>query len=135
MKTSKKRCKLVLSDIERVAEELLILSAQLTLLDELKELVTRVLRLCKVLRSRMSMLKKSNFVEKMRVDDVLIELDAIVDLDMISQLEERFSMAFADSSESQASEMLQQLLEKLERRYVIMLESIQQLAGMLQEAN
>ncbi|OAI16509.1 hypothetical protein A1359_07630 [Methylomonas lenta] len=135
MKTSKKRCKLVLSDIERVAEELLILSAQLTLLDELKELVTRVLRLCKVLRSRMSMLKKSNFVEKMRVDDVLIELDAMVDLDMISQLEERFSMAFADSSESQASEMLQQLLEKLERRYVIMLESIQQLAGMLQEAN
>lgn len=135
MKTSKKRCKLVLSDIERVAEELLILSAQLTLLDELKELVTRVLRLCKILRSRMSMLKKSNFVEKMRVDDVLIELDAIVDLDMISQLEERFSMAFADSSESQASEMLQQLLEKLERRYVNMLESIQQLAGMLQEAN
>ncbi|MDD2738143.1 MAG: hypothetical protein PHR94_04365 [Methylomonas lenta] len=41
MKACKKRCKLVLSDIERVAEELLLLSAQLTLLDELKELVAR----------------------------------------------------------------------------------------------
>jgi predicted O-methyltransferase YrrM len=83
----------------------------------------------------MSMLKKSNFVEKMRVDDVLIELDAIVDLDMIFQLEEGFSMAFADASESQVSEMLEQLLEKLETRYTNMLESIQQLTGMLQEAN
>lgn len=81
------------------------------------------------------MLKKSNFVEKMRVDDVLIELDAIVDLDMIFQLEEGFSMAFADASESQVSEMLEQLLEKLETRYTNMLESIQQLTGMLQEAN
>jgi len=83
----------------------------------------------------MSMLKKSDFVEKMRVDDVLIELDAIVDLDMIFQLEEGFSMAFADASESQVSEMLEQLLEKLETRYTNMLESIQQLTGMLQEAN
>lgn len=135
MKTCKKRCKLILNDIEQAAEELLLLSAQLTLLEELKELVVRVLRLCKVLRSRMSMMKKSNFVEKMRGDAVLIELDAIVDLDMISQLEEGFSMAFADASESQASEMLQQLLEKLERRYANMLESIQQLTGILQEAN
>jgi predicted O-methyltransferase YrrM len=81
------------------------------------------------------MLKKSSFVEKMRVNGVLIELDAIVDLDMIFQLEEGFSMAFADASESQVSEMLEQLLEKLETRYTNMLESIQQLTGMLQEAN
>jgi hypothetical protein len=35
-KNLQKRCKLVLSDTEQAAEELLLLSAQLTLLEELK---------------------------------------------------------------------------------------------------
>lgn len=135
MKSGKKRFKLVLGDIEQAAAELLLLSAQLTLLEEIKEQVSRVLRLCKLLRSRVSVLKKKRFVETMRVDEVLIELDAIVDLDMISQLEERFSMAFADAAESQASVMMQQLLEKLEKRYTDMLESIQQLSRMLLEGD
>lgn len=64
-----------------------------------------------------------------------MELDAMVDLDLISQLEDRFSVTFADSAESQASEMMQQLLEKLEKRYADMLESIQQLTGLLAEAD
>ncbi|MDD2738142.1 MAG: hypothetical protein PHR94_04360 [Methylomonas lenta] len=40
-------------------------------------------------------------------------------------------MVFADASESQASEMLEQLLEKLETGYTNMLESIQQLTWIL----
>ena len=131
MKSCKKRFKIVLKDIEQTAAELLLLSADLILLEEMKELVGRVIRICKVLRSRASMLKGKKFAEKMQVDALLIELDSMVDLDMISRLEERFSEASAD--EGQASEMMQQLLEKLEKRYLDMLESIQQLTGVLAE--
>lgn len=135
MKSCKKRFKTLLNDIEQTAAELLLLSTQLTLLEDMNALASRVIRLCKVLRARESMLKKKNFISKMLVDETVIELDAMVDLDMISQLEERFSMALADSSESQASEMMQQLLEKLEKRYADMLATIQRLTEMLAEVD
>lgn len=135
MKSCKKRFKTLLNDIEQTAAELLLLSTQLTLLEDMNTLASRVLRLCKVLRARESMLKKKSFISKMLVDEAVMELDAMVDLDLISQLEDRFSVTFAESAESRASEMMQQLLEKLEKRYADMLESIQQLTGLLAEAD
>lgn len=134
MKSSKKHFKIVLADIEQAARELLLLSTQLTLLEEMKAEASKVLQLCKVLRSRAALLKKKNFIEMMSVDEAVIELDAMADLDLISQLEERLSVAFAGSAESQASEMVQQLLEKMEKRYTDMLDSIQQLTGLLVDA-
>lgn len=136
MKSTKKRFKLLLADVEQAASELRLLSSQLALLDDVLQLAENVLRICTVLRRRASELHKSDFAGQMAVEPSLIELDEMVDEDVISALEQRLASACqAGTDAGQLGELLKQLLDKLENRHAAMIENIQRLAALLADAN
>lgn len=135
MKSVKKRFKRELQLIEKSAAELELLCVDISLLETMSNLATKVKLLCERLRLRVDALNKSDFAELIRQDQSLMDLDALTDEDVISVLEARFSEAFSHCDANQLGELLQQLLEKLEKHQANMLKNIRQLGGILVEAD
>lgn len=135
MKSVKKRFKRELQLIEKSAAELELLCVDISLLETMSNLATKVKLLCERLRLRVDALNKSDFAELIRQDQSLMDLDALTDEDVISVLEGRFSEAFSHCDANQLGELLQQLLEKLEKHQANMLKKIRQLGGILVEAD
>lgn len=132
MKLAKKRFKSILIEVEQAASELRLLSSQLMLLDEVRCLADRVLRICRYLKGRASELHNVDFVEQMAADESLFELDEIVDVDLMSLLEERLASACAVGQEQrQLEDFLGQMLDKLEKSHAAMIENIQRLTAVL----
>lgn len=135
MKSIKKRFKMALAEVAKVADELQLLAADVTLLESVRELASTVLRACKDLELRAKQLHKVGFAEQMVGDEALLLLDEIVDSDVMSVLEQRFSAAIGGMGEGQVFEMMRQLLEKLEKKLALLNESIQQLGGLLNQVD
>ena len=131
MKSIKKHFKTKLSDIERAASDLMLLSVDISMLEAVQLLANKVLTACEVLRVRASELDKKHFVEQILQEEALSRLDELVDEDVISLVEQRFSAVSVNSEEGAAAELLRQLLDKLERRYVALADHIQQLGRLL----
>ena len=131
MKSIKKRFKTELADIRQLATELTLLSSEIGVLRQLEQVASTITDVCDALMARASELKKTEFVAGIAEAESLEQLRDAADNDLISSIEDAF---FAHSPHSQ-DEWFQQLLAKLEWRYVSMLEKIQQLLGLLDEAD
>ena len=126
---------MALAEVEKVADELQLLTADVTLLESVQELANDVLQACKRMERRVKQTHKVGFAEQMLEDEALLLLDEIVDGDVISVLEQRFSAALGESGEGQVFDMMRQLLEKLEKKLALLSESIQRLGGLLNQAD
>jgi hypothetical protein len=133
MKSIKKRFKLILAEINFSATELYEICADLTMLSEMQKVADAILAAEQRLRLEVSDLNKQEFREAIADSSSLAELDDMVDIDVISNLEERFFSELGDQSESGLGEFLQQLLAKIEKPYAKILAEIQQLHSLLEE--
>jgi hypothetical protein len=133
MKSIKKRFKLLLNDIAASAEQLAVISADLTLLSEIQEVAVKVLRGCATLVLVSSALKKDDFLLGICDSQALAEMEELTDIDAISVLEERLFSAVNNQDDQGAGEFLQQFLEKVDKCYTQMLTDIQQLMALLDE--
>jgi len=129
VKSTKKRFKFLLAEVDRSAVDLRLLTDQLVLLEDVAQLADRVLGICQDLRMRASELHKVEFAVQMAGEENLVELDEIVGGDLISAIEQRFSEICSD--EDLLREFLEQLLEKLEACHVAMVQNIQRLLALL----
>ncbi len=135
MKSIKKRFKNKLQAIERSALELEMLSADVELMEVMTALARQVLQLCEHLNARAAELTKTEFVEGIRQDERLLALDELTDDDVMSVLEERFSLVLEECQTSQLGEFVGQCLEKLEKPHAMMLKEIRALGGLLAESD
>lgn len=131
MKSTKKRFKEKLVLIERLAADLLLLSADVSMFEPVCMSAENVLRVSRALRMRTAELDKKGFVDRVVNDENLLQLEDCGDEDVISEVERRFSLAFPNAEEKAAGDFLRQMLNKLEARHALMQENIQQLSGLL----
>jgi hypothetical protein len=85
------------------------------------------------LEHKAGQLHKSDFVQQIIGDDALLLLEEVVDNDLVSALEEMFAKALRDENEPQINQLLQQLLDKVEKKLAVMNLHIQQLGELLNE--
>jgi hypothetical protein len=135
MKSIKKRFRIQLSGVAEVAGELLRLSEGVDLMRPVAVLAEEVLQTCQSLDRKAENLHKLEFVEQMSGDDALLHLDEVVDNDLISSLEEQFAKVLGEAPAPPIETLLQQILDKLEKKLAIMSQRIQQLGGLLNEAD
>ena len=135
MKSVKKRFKMVLAEVDEVAYELQLLTADIVLLEPIQAVVASVSRQCKSVERRVKQAHKVGFAEQMLKDDALLQLEELVDSDVMSILEQRLSSALGGMGEAQMLDMTMQLLEKLEKKWVLLNESIQRLGGLLSQGD
>lgn len=106
------------------AQVLLDLSEGLSLLDRIAE------------TSRGVLMSLDEFGERSasawRDCEALLMLDDMVDDDLISELEERFFNVSENLEESEFGRFLAQLLEKVERRYLALLDALNKLNAALE---
>ena len=131
MKSTKKRFKSILAEIKQTASDLMLLSADISMFEAMRTVADDALRACEALNLRLTQLSKKDFAWQIIEDEALHFLDEIVDRDAISIVEERISMAWTDADNPQIAELLQQLLQQLEKHYAIMNQRIQQLGALL----
>lgn len=135
MKSVKKRFKMALAEVDKVAYELQLLTADIVLLEPIQAIVASVSRQCKNVERRVKQAHKVGFAEQMLQDDALLQLEELVDSDVMSVLEQRLSSALGGTGEAQMLDMTMQLLEKLEKKWVLLNESIQRLGGLLSQGD
>lgn len=133
MTASKKRYKQVLGDIVESAQQLTILSADISLLSEIQLLAARVLRAEAKLSLLVSALKKDDLAVGVSDSQALAELEEMIDNDAISSLEERLFATLNNQEDHAVGEFLQQFLDKIDKHYTKMLGDIQQLTALLEE--
>lgn len=135
MLSAKKRFKNTLKAIEQTALALELLSMDMPLIQELAALVSRILLLSRTLTVRATELSKAEFVELIRQDNALLELDDLANEDVISVLEERLSAVIGDCAEGGISEFVGQFLEKLEKQHAKLIKEIRELGVIIAESD
>ncbi len=133
MTSIKKRGKHLLSEIQKSAMQLVLLSEDLSLLTEIHQLASRTQACVETLNRQLAGLKKAEFSATLAHSESLAILEELVDNDAISQLEERFFAAKPEQDTGEVAVFLQQLLAKIENHYASLLESIQQLTALSDE--
>lgn len=135
MKSIKKRFKAELADIRHLAAELALLSGEIGVLRQLETLAVTIIDACDTLTARASELKKTEFMTGIANAEPLELLRETVDNDLISSIEDAFFAQKLAPDQHGQGDLFQQLLAKLEWRYVSLLEHIQQLLGLLDDAD
>lgn len=130
MASIKKRGKHLLAEIQASADQLVFLTSDLSLLADIWELATNLQSTVTGLQTDLSGLKKNEFGPALANSEALAILEELADSDAISTLEHRLFAAQADQDQNAIGEFLQQMLEKIEKRYVRLLNSIQQLTAL-----
>lgn len=133
MTSIKKRGKQLLAEIQESANQLVLLTGELSLFKEIHDLAQSIQVAVGTLNEELAGLKKTEFTATLVNSKALAVLDELVDDDAISALEQRLFAAQPDQENSEVGEFLQQLLGKIETRYMQLLESIQQLTAMPEE--
>jgi hypothetical protein len=133
MKSIKKLFRIRLSEVAEVAMQLLLLAEDVTLMKPIQVFAVNVLQACQALEHKADQLHKSDFVQQIIGDDALLLLEEVVDNDLVSALEEMFAKALRDENEPQINQLLQQLLDKVEKKLAVMNLHIQQLGELLNE--
>ncbi|OAI15555.1 hypothetical protein A1507_14110 [Methylomonas koyamae] len=134
MKSIKKRSKRLLAEIEAAAGRLVALSADLGLFQGLCETAGQIGACAVALAEQVSAADKSEAALVLVQSPELARLADFADLDAISLLEERMFAAQADLEQGEVGRFLQQVLEKSEKLYAALLQSIQQLLELAEEA-
>ena len=135
MLSAKKRFKNTLKAIEQTALALELLIMDMPLIQELAALVSRILLLSRTLTVRATELSKAEFVELIRQDNALLELDDLANEDVISVLEERLSAVIGDCAEGGIGEFVGQFLEKLEKQHAKLIKEIRELGVIIAESD
>jgi len=130
MSSQKKRGKRLLADIQVSAKQLVLLTSELTLLEEVHELARNIETAVEALKQELAGLKKAEFSAALASSQILAVLDELVDGDAISALEQRLFAVQTEMESSEVGRFFQQLLEKIERLYLPLLASIQQLTAL-----
>ncbi|MCQ8129255.1 hypothetical protein [Methylomonas rivi] len=125
---------MALAKVVDAANDLLLLAAEVAILEPVQEYAGCVLQACEVLERQARQLPKAGFAGRIVGNAALLSLDELVDNDVISVVEERFALALGEVAEGGVAEMMRQLLEKLEKKLALLNENIQQLGGLLNEA-
>lgn len=131
MKSIKKQFKQRVTDIHQFAHELSLISDDLNLFKEFQAVINQAIQACEALQQTAVDLDKNDFIEQIVEHEALVILDEITDIDAISSLEDRLFAIQGEQADSEFGLLLQQLLEKLEKRYTPMVEAIQQLTALL----
>ena len=133
MKSIKKRFLVALDEVVEAADDLALLSSNLTMLEPVQRTAATAKKACYLLANHAKQLHKHNFVEHMFGEPALMTLDKLVDTDVISEIEELFSDSMTDLGEHQLVDFVQQLLAKLEKHLLKLNTLIQQLGELLNE--
>jgi len=133
MKSVKKRFRMALDEVAKLADELVMLSANISALEPAQNLAVRAKEACYLLSNAARQLDKSGFAAQMREEPALITLDALVDTDVVSEIEERFSATVLASSEESLVEFVYQILAKLEKHLLKLNTSVLRLSEVLNE--
>ncbi|AMK76326.1 MULTISPECIES: hypothetical protein [Methylomonas] len=129
MKSLKKQSKRLLSDIQESANQLALLTSNLTLLEDFNELALSLKTNIETLNRQLAGLKKTEYNAALADSEILEILDELIDNDPISALEQRLFAAQADQESGVVGEFFQQLLDKIEKLYTPLLSAIQQLTA------
>lgn len=135
MQSAKKRFKNTLSAIEQSALAIDLLSADIRPMQAMASLASRVLLLGKHLTARANELSKAEFVELIRQEDALLELDELANVDVMSVLEEQLSVVVGSCAEGPMGEFVGQFLEKLDRQHVKLFKEIRELGAIIAESD
>ncbi|OAH96714.1 hypothetical protein [Methylomonas methanica] len=130
MTSLKKQSKRLLSDIQKSANQLALLTSDLTLLEDTHEWARSLEKNIETLNQQLAGLKKAEFNATLADSEILEILDELIDSDPISALEQRLFAAQADQESGVVGEFFQQLLDKIEKLYTPLLSAIQQLTAM-----
>jgi hypothetical protein len=130
MTSLKKQSKRLLSEIQESANQLALLTSDLTLLEDTHELAVSLKTNVETLNRQLAGLKKAEFNASLADSEILEILDELIDNDPISTLEQRLFAAQPDHESGEVGEFFQQLLDKVEKLYTPLLSSIQQLTAM-----
>jgi len=133
MTSIKKRGKRLLAEIQESANQLALLTSDLSMLKEIYALAREVQESIDRLNNELAGLKKAEFSAKLANSKTLAVLDELVDNDAMSALEQRLFEVQPDMENSEAGLFLQQILAKIETLYTPLLESIQQLTALPDE--
>ncbi|OQW75671.1 MAG: hypothetical protein BVN35_08485 [Proteobacteria bacterium ST_bin11] len=129
MASLKKQSKRLLSEIQESADQLALLTSNLSLLADTHELAVSLKTNIETLSRQLAGLKKSEFNASLADSEILEILDELIDNDPISALEQRLFAAQANQDSGEVGEFFQQLLDKIEKLYTPLLWSIQQLTA------
>lgn len=130
MTSLKKQSKRLLGDIQKSANQLALLTSDLTLLEDTHEWARSLEKNIETLNQQLAGLKKAEFNATLADSEILEILDELIDSDPISALEQRLLAAQADQESGVVGEFFQQLLDKIEKLYTPLLSAIQQLTAM-----
>ncbi|WP_446808470.1 hypothetical protein ACH50O_14365 [Methylomonas sp. 2BW1-5-20] len=133
MASIKKRGKQLIADIEKSANQLAILTSDLSLLKNIYDLARSVQENIASLNNELTDLKKAEYSAGLADSKALAALDELIDNDAISALEQRLFAVQPDQENSETGDFLQQILEKIEKLYTPLLESLQQLTALPDE--
>lgn len=129
MKVTKKRLKLALTAIDDEAQKLVLLAEGLSLLEPLHRVALQVLATSAELHAVLVDADKQTALDAVAACEAVSVLDQIVDDDVVSVLENLF---FADG-DGEMPAFLQQLLDKLEKHVIALLDVIQQFNALLED--
>lgn len=132
MKSVRKRFKAQLKNLQASATHLRWLCRDIDVLQDALPTLDGVLQVCNELRDRTTEVDKAFFASEMMEEDALEVLVALLDLDLVSLVEQRCFQAIPNP-ETAVATLLQQLLNKLEIHYGAMLEEIRELMVLLEE--
>lgn len=133
MKSIKKRCKAVLTEIQQIADELILLSEDIEHLGDMQAFAKNIHRACKELKQQISNLSKKDLAAGLANTPVLQILEDASDRDLISSVEEAFFAHTEDNADKAEHVLFQQLLTKLEQRHALLLTKIQYLQAILEQ--
>ncbi|TPQ25280.1 hypothetical protein [Methylomonas koyamae] len=134
MKSIKKRSKRLLAEIQTTADRLVVLCADLDLLQGLFETASQMGDCAAKIAEQISAAHKTEAAATLAQSAELARLADFVDMDSISLLEERIFAAQTNLEEGEIGVFFQQLLEKSETLYATLTENIQQLLTLAEEA-
>lgn len=133
MKLTKKRIRGLLTDILVAAKDLQLLSSDLSLLSEVQTLANQTQEQAESLLLQLKQVKRDDLQAFAEESEALQSLDEVVDVDIISNLEDHLFTVTDSLEEGEINRLLQQLLEKLEKHHIRLLEAVQQLNALLND--
>ena len=133
MKSVKKRFKAQLKNLQASASQVLWLCQDVDVLQDALPTLNDVLQACSALLTRTAELDKAFFATEMREEEALDVLADLLDLDLISLVEQRCFQLIPNPETAMAT-LLQQLLNKLEIHHGAMLQEARELMMLLEES-
>ncbi|MBS3964007.1 MAG: hypothetical protein KGZ80_05840 [Methylomonas sp.] len=132
MKAIKKHIKSRLSAVEEAASELALLSVEVPLLYDVQAMATSVLQACSELRISVRAADKADLPGRLLGMNCLGTLEAALDRDDASTIEQRFFDLLPDQSEGDLAGFLQAWVLKIEKACAKLAQAIRWLMALIE---